>query len=214
MSLTRGGGLREAVRSWVERCRRRKIARKTKIARELINDQGKCIERLEVQRRQLIRRCEEMGSEAESASRGGWLRAKEEVLQQLRQEMQQQEHERVKKERLRQQSQEHDRRVQEGKKLKEDNYERQQLHSRLESLLFQCKEHSGKERELEDMLKECGPSWLQGLIGSRLKQGFRSWVQELKDRSKKWCNVQTHREGGCWQCSGRRCWQCSGRGCC
>ena len=34
------------------------------------------------------------------------------------------------------------------------------------------------------VLQECGPSWLQGLIGSRLQQGFISWVQELKGGSR------------------------------
>jgi len=84
---------------------------------------------------QVTGRCEEMGSEAERVSKGGWLCAKEEVQQQLRQEMQQQEHEREKKERHRKE-QEHYRIVQSHKETNERNYERQQLHTRLESLLF------------------------------------------------------------------------------
>ena len=99
VSLVRDGGLGWAVRSWRERCRNHGIVC---ITAELVQGTEVRSSSSSASRssRQLMRWCEEMGSEVESVSGGVWLPEKE-MLQELRQEMQLQEHEREKKERHR-----------------------------------------------------------------------------------------------------------------
>ena len=83
VSVARNGELREAVRTWGQRCRSHGIARMTTELRQGYSSQlqqrDQCIHQLEAQLMQLTGRCEEMGSEVERVSKGGWLRAKEEV---------------------------------------------------------------------------------------------------------------------------------------
>ena len=85
----------------------------------------------------------------------------------------------------RRQEEEHPRMVQRRNETlaKKGDRERNQLRTRLESLKLQCREHNDGVGVPGGVLQECGPSWLRGPIGSRLQQGFRSWVQELKDGS-------------------------------
>ena len=72
VSLVRNGGLREAVRAWAENNRNHVIARMTAELvqgyRRKIQRQQQCIQGLEMQLRQLMGLCEEMGSEAEGVS--------------------------------------------------------------------------------------------------------------------------------------------------
>ena len=60
---------------------------------------------------------------------------------------------------------EHSRRVQNHKQMQEDDYERNQLHTRLESLTFQCREYSDKERELAE--GKAHSSWRRDEASSR-----------------------------------------------
>ena len=56
-------------------------------------------------------------------------------------------------------------------------------------------EYNDGVRVLEGVLQECGPSWLRGLIGSRLQQGFKSWMQELKDGPREMGQTEPADEG-------------------
>ena len=80
-----------------------------------------------------------------------------------------------------------DRGTQTGSEREWINGELSQVRERLKGMKSRASGYNDEVHRYERMLWECGPAALQGpvfLIGDRLRQGFRSWLQELKDELK------------------------------